>query len=79
MGRSAILPRGGPAIVLGLTSSITIGAIFYSHYSQVRDKAEMRAGVERDKERMRLRRKMKKEAERQQRAGDAGGQSADQR
>eukprot|EP00581_Thalassiosira_minuscula_P028616 CAMPEP_0183755776 /NCGR_PEP_ID=MMETSP0739-20130205/4516_1 /TAXON_ID=385413 /ORGANISM="Thalassiosira miniscula, Strain CCMP1093" /LENGTH=68 /DNA_ID=CAMNT_0025992763 /DNA_START=71 /DNA_END=274 /DNA_ORIENTATION=- len=47
------IPRG-PAIVLGVTSSITLYAIFYSHFQQVRDKAVMRAGVERDKERMRL-------------------------
>jgi len=39
----------------------SLGAIVYSHYSQVRDKAEMRAGVERDKERLRIKRRLKKE------------------
>eukprot|EP00986_Skeletonema_menzelii_P015681 scaffold12374_cov85-Skeletonema_menzelii.AAC.1 len=49
--------RGGPAIVLGLTTSITAYAIFYSHFQQVRDKKVMREGVARDKERIRLKRK----------------------
>jgi hypothetical protein len=43
----------GPHIALGLTTSITLFAIYYSHYQQVSDKAQMRAGVERDKERIR--------------------------
>lgn len=43
----------GPIAVLGVTSLMAIGAIYYSHYSQVQEKAVMRAGVERDKERMR--------------------------
>ena len=51
----------GPKIIVGVTSLITVGAIIYSHYSQVRDKSVMRAGVERDKERIRLKRMMKKE------------------
>jgi len=46
----------GPAIVLGITTSVTLYAIFYSHFQQVRDKAVMRAGVDRDKERMRAKR-----------------------
>ena len=29
------------------------GAVTYSHYAQLRDKAVMRSGVERDKERLR--------------------------
>jgi PET assembly of cytochrome c oxidase, mitochondrial len=53
----------GPAIVLGLTCVVTLGAIIYSHYSQVRDRQVMREGVERDKERLRLKRKMLKDAE----------------
>lgn len=57
-------PRG-PAIVLGVTSMVTVGAIVYSHYSQVRDREAMKEGVERDKERLRMKRKMKKEQERQ--------------
>ena len=44
---------------LALTSSITLYAIFYSHYSQVSEKEVMRAGVARDKERLRLNRKKK--------------------
>ncbi len=40
---------------MGIVSSATLYAIFYSHFQQVRDKAVMRAGVERDKERIRLR------------------------
>ena len=47
------IPRG-PAVVLGVTTSVTLYAIFYSHFQQVQDKAVMRAGVERDKERIRL-------------------------
>ena len=50
------VPRG-PAIVLGITTSITFYAVFYSHYQQVRNKSVMRAGVERDKERIRLKKK----------------------
>ena len=50
-------------VVLGVTTVGAVGAIVYSHYAQVRDKAEMRAGVERDKERLRLKRKMQRKAE----------------
>lgn len=52
--KSFKIPKG-PAIVMGIVSSATLYAIFYSHFQQVRDKAVMRAGVERDKERIRLR------------------------
>ena len=38
--------------MLGITSTVTMYAIYYSHFQQVRDKAVMRAGVERDKERL---------------------------
>ncbi len=51
----------GPKIALGASSVITIGAIIYSHYSQVRDKRVMKEGVERDKERIRYKRKMKQQ------------------
>ena len=54
-------PKGGPAIAMGLVSFATIGAIYYSHYSQVRDRAVMRAGVDRDKERLRAIQRRKKE------------------
>ena len=56
------IPRG-PAVVLGVTTSITLYAIFYSHYQQVSDKAVMRAGVERDKERIRMKKRERKEAD----------------
>lgn len=51
--KTAKIPKG-PAIVMGIVSSATLYAIFYSHFQQVRDKAVMRAGVDRDKERIRL-------------------------
>ena len=54
------IPKG-PVVALALTSSVTLYAIFYSHYSQVSEKEVMRAGVARDKERLRLNRKKKKE------------------
>lgn len=61
------IPRG-PAVVLGVVTSATLYAIFYSHFQQVRDKAVMRAGVERDKERMRL----KKRQQEGERVGEGG-------
>lgn len=60
--KTAKIPKG-PAIVMGLVSSATLYAIFYSHFQQVRDKAVMRAGVERDKERIRLRGIQNKESD----------------
>jgi hypothetical protein len=59
----------GPAIVLGLTTSITAYAIFYSHFQQVRDKKVMREGVARDKERIRLKRQEQKLMQQQEREG----------
>jgi hypothetical protein len=56
-------PNRGPAIVLGITSLVTVGAIFYSHYSQIRDKQVMREGIQRDKERIRLKLKLKQESD----------------
>ena len=56
------IPKG-PVVALALTSSITLYAIFYSHYSQVSEKEVMHAGVARDKERLRLNRKKKKKKE----------------
>jgi hypothetical protein len=56
------LPRRGPAVTLGVVSLIASGAVAYSHYAQVREKEVMRAGVERDKERVRrIRRKQRDE------------------
>ena len=60
------LPRGGPAIVMGATTIVALGAVFYSHDSQVRDRETMRAGVKRDKERIRQKRKEKQYLEQQQ-------------
>lgn len=57
---------GAPMFVLTVTTACTIGAIVYSHYSQVRDKEEMRDGVRRDKERLRLKRQIQKTQNQQQ-------------
>eukprot|EP00545_Synedropsis_sp_CCMP1620_P002078 CAMPEP_0119016702 /NCGR_PEP_ID=MMETSP1176-20130426/14187_1 /TAXON_ID=265551 /ORGANISM="Synedropsis recta cf, Strain CCMP1620" /LENGTH=104 /DNA_ID=CAMNT_0006970221 /DNA_START=54 /DNA_END=366 /DNA_ORIENTATION=- len=62
----------GPVIVMAVTSSVTIGAILYSHYSQVWDREVMREGVERDKERLRMKRKMRKEQEKKQQQQSEG-------
>lgn len=59
------LPKG-PIVAVGLSSAVTIGAIVYSHYSQIQDKAIMRAGVERDKERLRMKRMLRKKQEEEQ-------------
>jgi PET assembly of cytochrome c oxidase, mitochondrial len=65
--------RGGPPWIVGVVAVGTVGTIYYSHYAQVRDKAVMRAGVERDKERLRvMRRQQQKE---QQEQGQGQGQS----
>ena len=66
MSLRSMLPRGGAAIVVGITMSATLGAIIYSHYSQVRDRETMRAGVERDKERLRIKREQRKLREQQE-------------
>ncbi|KAL7556038.1 hypothetical protein ACA910_011848 [Epithemia clementina (nom. ined.)] len=45
----------GPAqITMGLVLMLSVSAVGYSHYAQVRDRKVMRAGVERDKERLRF-------------------------
>ena len=51
--RSSSSSRAGPIIVMSSVLTITAFAIYYSHYQQVRDKAVMREGVTRDKERLR--------------------------
>jgi hypothetical protein len=45
---------------MGLTTVIAIGAVIYSHDSQVRDREVMKAGVERDRERLREKRRQQK-------------------
>ena len=60
------LPRGrGPAVAFGLVIGVSIGAVVYSHYAQVRDKNVMKEGVERDKERLRMLRRQRKQKEAQ--------------
>lgn len=48
------LPRGGPLYAIVGVVGFAAAAAWYSHYAQKRDKAIMRAGVERDKERLKL-------------------------
>jgi hypothetical protein len=52
-GPRSFVPRGGPAYAMGFVLTASVGAVWYSHYAQVRDRAVMKAGVERDKERLR--------------------------
>lgn len=59
------LPRGGPAIAFGVTIVAAVGAIAYSHVSQVEERKVMRAGVERDKERLRQKRRLLREEQQQ--------------
>lgn len=54
--------RGGPIIILGVTSACSVGTIVYSHYAQVKEKKEMRAGVERDKQYLKEKRKLQRDA-----------------
>ena len=64
------LPRGrGPALTMITVVGVSVGAVFYSHYSLERDKNVMKEGVKRDKERLRLLRKQRK----QQQLEDTGG------
>ena len=55
-------PFGTMLVVLLISSS----AIVYTHYSQVRDKRIMRAGVERDKERLKITREQQQQQKEQQ-------------
>jgi len=49
-------PSATRAIVVLITTRVgTAAVVNYSHYSQTRDKMEMKKGVERDKQRLRLR------------------------
>lgn len=64
--QSSRIPRG-PVIALGLTGSIAVGAIFWSHYSQVRDRNLMKEGVERDKLRMKLKKQQQQQKEKKAR------------
>ena len=64
--RLSFLPRGGPAVTMLVVMAASISAVFYSHYAQVRDKAVMRAGVDRDKERLKVTRQRQREQQQQQ-------------
>jgi uncharacterized protein (DUF2062 family) len=55
------MPRGGPAIAIGLTTAVAVGSVIYSHTSQVTERQIMRAGVERDKERLREKRRIQEQ------------------
>jgi PET assembly of cytochrome c oxidase, mitochondrial len=66
--------RGGPPWIVAVVAAGTMGTIYYSHYAQVRDKAVMRAGVERDKERLRMMRRQQKEQQQQQQEQEGQGQ-----
>jgi hypothetical protein len=59
-GSPFLPPRGLPALVLGATVSIATYAIYYSHRQQVVDRAAMREGVERDRERLRSMRRSRR-------------------
>jgi PET assembly of cytochrome c oxidase, mitochondrial len=58
--------KKGPIIVMISVVSITIGSVLYSHYAQIRDHSVMKAGVERDKERLRILWKQQKIEKQQQ-------------
>ena len=45
-----------PALVLATTVLVTLGAIGYSHVTQVTEKLAMKEGVERDKARIKAKR-----------------------
>ena len=47
----------GPLLLFGLVTFTTYIAIEYSTFAQVQDKKEMMKGVERDKERLRMKRR----------------------
>lgn len=52
---SSYLPQNKkPVIVLLSVVTISIGAVWYSHFQQVNDRTKMKAGIEHDKERLRL-------------------------
>lgn len=53
---TTVIPQSSraPIIVMSTVITITACSIYYSHYQQVRDKAVMREGVMRDKERLRV-------------------------
>ena len=65
----------GPKVVLALTTLVAAGAVYWSHISQVEEKKTMRAGVERDKERMRMKRALMKQRELERQKQQEEGES----
>eukprot|EP00979_Chaetoceros_neogracilis_P011559 scaffold2917_cov282-Chaetoceros_neogracile.AAC.3 len=61
-----MIQHKGPKIVLGFTSMVAMGAVYWSHYSQIQDKATMKEGVVRDKERVRMKKRMWKKREKEE-------------
>jgi PET assembly of cytochrome c oxidase, mitochondrial len=62
-----LLPKQkGPIIAMTCVVGISCGAVLYTHYSQVRDRNSMKAGVERDKERLRMIRRRQRQEQSQQ-------------
>ena len=62
----SMMPKGGAAVAVGVGAAAVLGAVFYSHYAQVRDKAVMKAGVERDRERLKILREQRRLGRQQQ-------------
>jgi PET assembly of cytochrome c oxidase, mitochondrial len=61
------LPRVslGPSLTMAGVVSVSLSAVLYSHYAQIRDRNEMKAGVERDKERLRRIKRERRQAKQQ--------------
>eukprot|EP00542_Grammatophora_oceanica_P013803 CAMPEP_0194027048 /NCGR_PEP_ID=MMETSP0009_2-20130614/1281_1 /TAXON_ID=210454 /ORGANISM="Grammatophora oceanica, Strain CCMP 410" /LENGTH=78 /DNA_ID=CAMNT_0038665991 /DNA_START=31 /DNA_END=267 /DNA_ORIENTATION=- len=53
----------GPMIAMTFACSLAFGAVYYAHSSAEESRKAMRAGVERDKLRLKLKRQRKKEEE----------------
>ena len=51
----------GPQAVFGASLLVAGAAVVYAHYAQVRDQRQMHEGVERDKERLRMKRALREQ------------------
>ena len=61
---SSFFPQGRKVrATVSLVLVGTLGAIWYSHVSQVRERESMKAGIARDKERIRNERRKRKQTE----------------
>lgn len=69
------LPRGGPAVAMGVTMFAATSAVVYSHVSQTEERKVMRAGVERDKHRLRQKRLEKQRLKEEQENEFDGGKN----